>query len=841
MKEYGKEFDVCPHCGYIAGTLPQNKSHLRGGTELCGRYMVGKVLGYGGFGITYIAWDQKLKRTVAIKEFFPNSLSTRSEGESSVSCYDSKALRFFNDGIKKMLDEGSRLSKFSGNENIVNVYDCFEENNTAYIVMEYLEGKDLKQYLAENGGKLSPEKAVEIILPVLNALEDMHKEKIIHRDIAPDNIFLCGNGKIKLLDFGSARLAVEDSEKSLSVMVKRGYAPKEQYASRSKQGPWTDVYAVCATLYKMITGSLPSESMERDIAPLESFSEFGINGFDELEKVIFKGLEPEISDRIRSVPELVKLLSASISSKKEPEEATIPKETSIAKRIGKNNEDFDEVDEKDEDELTLSERKFVIRERIWANKKRIAAIGCLFMILVGVIISICIHNGFFEQTTEGKQKIVVDSFVGLNYYDDIITNEEFKEKYIFTITRHKNETSPVGTVSFQNPEQGMAIVVKKGEKINVELDISSLSKDVIIPNVVGKNCSEAVALLEAEGVKRIIVLPKEAIELDFFVASVKPGENTEVDSDSEITLICTEEEPKNIIPDIIGKAYSEAERILKSKGFKVRLESQLSFEEPGKVIEVSPKVNTKAAYGTEVTIYYASDQNLVIVPNCVGWDIETAKALLESKGLTVSEVKEVNSNEHVGQVIEQTPEAKQKVLPNSEVVLTVSNGIPEESEAEIEFTLPSSDDRGTISIYIDNSLYETKTVLFDGSKYTAKIVGSGEDAVVKIVADNKIYFTCTVDFTKSPAVVTDKHYPSTIANLKLPDVKNMKQADAVNMLVTAGFSRNNIKIVEKSTDDPDKDGIVLEQTPQASTNSLLPGIVNYYPASQEITLTVGKY
>ena len=320
MKEYGKEFDVCPHCGYIAGTLPQNKSHLRGGTELCGRYMVGKVLGYGGFGITYIAWDQKLKRTVAIKEFFPNSLSTRSEGESSVSCYDAKALRFFNDGIKKMLDEGSRLSKFSGNENIVNVYDCFEENNTAYIVMEYLEGKDLKQYLAENGGKLSPEKAVEIILPVLNALEDMHKEKIIHRDIAPDNIFLCGNGKIKLLDFGSARLAVEDSEKSLSVMVKRGYAPKEQYASRSKQGPWTDVYAVCATLYKMITGSLPSESMERDIAPLESFAKFGINGFDELEKVIFKGLEPEISDRIQGVSRLKKcLLGCRNIQKFEPE------------------------------------------------------------------------------------------------------------------------------------------------------------------------------------------------------------------------------------------------------------------------------------------------------------------------------------------------------------------------------------------------------------------------------------------------------------------------------------------------------------------------------------------
>lgn len=304
MKEYGKEFDVCPHCGYIVGSLPENKSHLPGGTVLSGRYMLGKVLGYGGFGITYIAWDSKLSRAVAIKEFFPNPFSTRSEGKAEVSCYDQKAVGFFREGIRKMLDEGIRLSRFSDNDNIVDVYDCFEENNTAYIVMEYLEGKDLKQYLVENGGKLAPEKAVEIILPVLNALEDMHKEKLIHRDISPDNIYLCENGKIKLLDFGSARLAVEDSDKSLSVMVKRGYAPKEQYASRSKQGPWTDIYAVCATLYKLITGTLPSESIERDSEPLVPFKSFGIKDCEKLEKVVFKGLEVEYTNRIRTVSEL---------------------------------------------------------------------------------------------------------------------------------------------------------------------------------------------------------------------------------------------------------------------------------------------------------------------------------------------------------------------------------------------------------------------------------------------------------------------------------------------------------------------------------------------------------
>ena len=317
MKEYGEEYDVCPYCGYIKDTPPKNKAHLPGGTMISGRYMLGRVLGYGGFGVTYIAWDSRLNRAVAIKEFFPNSLSTRTIGETRVNCYDDKASQYFKEGVKKMLDEGNRLSKFTSNENIVNVYDCFEENNTAYIVMEYLDGEDLKQYLNEKGGKLPPEEAVEIILPVINALKDMHKEKIIHRDISPDNIFLCSDGKIKLLDFGSARLAVEDSDKSLSIMLKKGFAPKEQYAGRSKQGPWTDVYAVCATLYKMITGELPPESLERDVEPLKSFSEFGIEGYDGLESVIRKGLEPEYTDRIQDVTELKIGLTEALEKKPE--------------------------------------------------------------------------------------------------------------------------------------------------------------------------------------------------------------------------------------------------------------------------------------------------------------------------------------------------------------------------------------------------------------------------------------------------------------------------------------------------------------------------------------------
>lgn len=322
MKEFGLEYDVCPHCGYIVGTKPEIKMHLKSGTVLSSRYILGKVLGYGGFGVTYIAWDNRLNRPVAVKEFFPHALSTRSEGTLKVSCYDKKSEEFFQNGKKKMIDEGNTLSGFSSNENIVNIFDCFEENNTAYIVMEYLEGKDIKAYLHEKGGKLTVKEAIGIILPVLNALEDMHKVKLIHRDISPDNIFLCSNGKIKLLDFGSARIAVQNAEKSLSVIIKPGFAPKEQYLSRSNQGPWTDVYATCATLYKLITGITPPDSTAREDQEIKTFAELGISSYDALEKVILKGMATEIADRIKSVDELRTELNNAINSNKQPATAS---------------------------------------------------------------------------------------------------------------------------------------------------------------------------------------------------------------------------------------------------------------------------------------------------------------------------------------------------------------------------------------------------------------------------------------------------------------------------------------------------------------------------------------
>ena len=262
MKTYDSALKVCPYCGYVDGTMPESPLHLVGGSILNNRYDVGKVIGYGGFGVTYIGWDRVLEQRVAIKEYLPSDFSTRAPGVSQVSIYAGDKGEQFTAGLNKFVDEAKRLAQFTDCPGIVKVYDCFRENDTAYIVMEYLEGVTLAKYIKDRG-TIPPEEAIMMMLPVIDSLDKVNKAGIIHRDIAPDNIMVTKDGDVKVIDFGAARYATTIHSKSLTVIVKPGYSPEEQYRSRGDQGPHTDVYAVGATLYKMITGITPPDALER--------------------------------------------------------------------------------------------------------------------------------------------------------------------------------------------------------------------------------------------------------------------------------------------------------------------------------------------------------------------------------------------------------------------------------------------------------------------------------------------------------------------------------------------------------------------------------------------------
>ena len=272
----------CPECGWSSGDEPDNPSALPPGTLLNKRFRLAKSLGQGGFGITYLAFDETLEIRLAVKEYLPQDFAQRSHDAQAV-VPKSKNEENFNFGLERFVKEARMLARFIDHPGIVGVRDFFKENSTAYLVMDYLEGRSLKEYLAENEGQLPWDEAVGIMIPVLDALRAVHQEidtdgePMLHRDIAPDNIYITKDSRVELLDFGAARYASGELSRSLSVVLKEGYAPEEQYRRKGKQGPWTDVYSCGATLYRMITGELPDNALDRlEDDELRTPSELGI-------------------------------------------------------------------------------------------------------------------------------------------------------------------------------------------------------------------------------------------------------------------------------------------------------------------------------------------------------------------------------------------------------------------------------------------------------------------------------------------------------------------------------------------------------------------------------------
>ena len=259
---------VCEHCGYNEN-VPNYAHQLPIGTVLKERYTVGKVLGQGGFGITYVGWDNALEAPIAIKEYYPNSFVTRECALSlDIHCAGEGAEGLFRHNRERFLKEAKILAKLQNVPGIVRVQNLFAENNTAYIVMEYVEGIDLKHYIRMQQRVLTVQETFSVLRPVMYALSKVHEAELVHRDISPDNIMILPDGTAKLLDFGAAR-EVENADvyaelpQSTEAILKHGFAPMEQYRRRGSLGPWTDVYALCATMYYCLTGKVPNSAPER--------------------------------------------------------------------------------------------------------------------------------------------------------------------------------------------------------------------------------------------------------------------------------------------------------------------------------------------------------------------------------------------------------------------------------------------------------------------------------------------------------------------------------------------------------------------------------------------------
>lgn len=315
--------DACPSCGYRQSTYRALPHALAPFSILNNRYLLGGVIGNGGFGITYVALDMQTNRRCAIKEYMPSEYSTR-EGATYrvVPKSDTKSKAVFSQGRSRYIGEAQSLQACRSNPIVVDIWGYFEANNTAYIVMEYLNGQNLQEMANARGGRLPADFAENVLKIVGSAMIEVHRKQIVHRDIKPDNIFYTKDGSFKLLDFGSARdwVRAEKMQKGMSVLLTPGYAPPEQYSRAVNQGPWTDVYAMCATIYRLISGKKPLDGITRAKGvKQQTLRELDPSMSQKLSQVVQKGMEPEIKNRYQNFRELLNdLVKGPSGGRKEP-------------------------------------------------------------------------------------------------------------------------------------------------------------------------------------------------------------------------------------------------------------------------------------------------------------------------------------------------------------------------------------------------------------------------------------------------------------------------------------------------------------------------------------------
>lgn len=722
MELYDKKWELCPHCGYPANATADSPLHMSPGSVLNGRYEVGRVLGNGGFGVTYIAWDPILRIKVAIKEYLPSEFSTRAEGQTRVTVFTGEKERQFNDGMSKFIDEAKRLAKFQNESGVVKIFDSFKANGTAYIVMEYLDGETLADRLKREK-TIPADEAIQIMMPVIESLDHVHEAGILHRDISPDNIFLTKDGKTKLIDFGAARFATTTHSRSLTVIIKPGYSAEEQYRSRGDQGPHTDVYSVGAVLYKMITGVTPPDALERrasyekkhkDI--LQPITKFTQDITPNQEAAIYNAMNVRIEDRTENMVTLAGELLSDEPVKRR--KGTIKKidmltwpiwakigvptalaaivtlcvllavgvigpksgllgnynlpdgQTRVPNILGMTREKADKKLEKAD--LGNENNRTVIGGKIESEKFKNNTIlsqnpGAADTVLKGTIIEIVISAGNGEE-------YVVDV---LNYSQELAKNElenlgfkvEIKEKY--------DDLVAPGAVIGQDPaagtqlEKGSTVVltVSKGKK---GID---QNKTVTVPSLTGKIFSAA---------------QKEASEQDLYIKIVDtvfsskytkdqiisqdPQSGSQVKAGTTINVVVSLGIESVYVPDVQYRNEQDARNMLGDKNLNVTVLNEESRDvSPGCVIRQEPAAGTSVPAGTTVTVYVSSGYT-TSVPNVKGMEESEAREAVTSADLVPNVCYESSSTVNSGYVIRQTPAAGTSCSQNDTVTIVVSKG-----------------------------------------------------------------------------------------------------------------------------------------------------------------------
>ncbi len=630
---YDDSAAACPHCG-APGGIPANEAYqLPAGTRLKNRFIIGRVLGSGGFGVTYLAYDEMLRIRCAVKEYLPGEFCTRVPGVARVTIYSGENHEQFMSGKEKFLEESQKLAQFRSEQEIVHVFDCFEENDTAYIVMEYLDGESLRDKL-ERVGKIPPQEALPILRSILTGLIKVHRAGMLHRDVAPDNIFLMQNGDIKLFDFGAARFATTKRSRSLTVQVKSGFTPIEQYQSRGNQGPWTDVYASAATFYKMVTGETPQDSMERaahnKLVPLYKKVKIDRN----VSNAVMNALNIDPVQRTPSAEQFLAELNSDKVKRKEEKlrQADIGKMSMLSKalilgglllaagavlfavranfeRLLPHNNVTQEVMMPDLIGLDPQE-----------SEKMLKDMGLRLQVTDKEYSTEIMKNKIIDQSVKAATPVAKDETVTVTlsagieqtYVPDFIGAEGETAKadlldfgLVPTWSEKESYFAPGAVISqsrepYEVLDSGseIAMVTSKG------YSDTSASGTAVVDNFVGLTLEEAGALAQEKHlyIVRKVELPNDTVP-DGVITAQEPAEGSELAAYSTVKLTVSSGRERVLVPDVTLITQDEAAAKLADLGLQVRFEDGFSdVYEAGMVMSQEQAENSMLEVGTEIVL-----------------------------------------------------------------------------------------------------------------------------------------------------------------------------------------------------------------------------------------------
>ena len=658
---------------------------MRPGAILNERYVIGRALGHGGFSVTYLAWDALLLHKVAIKEYLPSEYATRRPGESRLTIFSGKEGEYFQFGKEKFLDEAKRLSAFQNEDGIVHVYDCFSANETAYLVMEYLDGITLSEYLKKEAavspqGRIAPEEAISMLTPVMLSLQRVHDSGMIHRDIAPDNIMLLKDGGVRLIDFGAARHAVHDCGKSMTVIIKDGYSPEEQYNSHSVQGPAADVYALSATLYQMITGITPPGAIERgeylqkhkrDMLPPPS--KFNKAVTKTQDTAILNGMALHTQDRTQSVAELYEELTAQTPVRRVQE--TIRKRSSFS----------------------------------WPLWAKITAGVLAAAIAAGGVLLYLNRKPKTDTAAEDGSYVLSPNVVNMQVVNAVTAAEDASLHLVVEGSDYDAGVEQ-GRILTQNPDPGTKLApasdllatasLGKERPVGVMDDMSSMLKDAAedhltrmglsdvqinweyiasddeMPGtIVSQSVTAGSTLTPSSNVTISVAQPSQTPVTPVPTTPSDGSSSSGSSSSVDISELVPSEDSYVTVRDYVGQSFDTAKADLRTVslyGVKCELRYHPSIPS-GSIIQQSPEGGEKILKGSGVYFVVSLGPQKQLVPNVLYKEQGEAERLLAQSGFGSAPKAVTSSYVAPGHVAAQTPLGGSEAAPGTKISLDISS------------------------------------------------------------------------------------------------------------------------------------------------------------------------